>query len=100
HGGAVWAANFVAHLLVAVAAWVLFGGRALTSRRVDAGAVVSVPWPIHPRHQWTMVVTAAWILGVLVLRMNPGLSAFAAASVLIIGGAADDAGMVRAVPWS
>ena len=45
-------------------------------------------------------MTAAWILGVVVLKMHPGLSAFAAAGLLLLLGAALDGPVVRSVPWS
>ena len=45
-------------------------------------------------------MTAAWILGVVVLKMHPGLSAFAAAGLLVLLGAALDGAVVRSVPWS
>ena len=37
-------------------------------------------------HWVTLAVTAVWIGGVVVLKANPGLSAFAAASLLVLLG--------------
>src|SRR6476659_2910258 len=48
----------------------------------------------------TVAVTSAWILGVVILKMHPGLSAFAAAGLLVLLGAALDGPVVRSVPWS
>jgi Na+/H+ antiporter NhaD/arsenite permease-like protein len=45
-------------------------------------------------------VIAAWIGGVVFLRANPGLTAFAAAALLIIVRAADENEIIAAVPWS
>jgi len=98
HDWSVWAANFTAHLVVSIGAYLLFGG----VRLLRAGGVTAVAddTRLTPRHWLTMAVTAAWIAGVIVFKLNAGLSAFAAASVLILAGAADDISAVKAVPWS
>lgn len=99
HEWGVFAANFVAHALVALAAYLLFGGMPLW--RTRGTTVVVEPAPaLSGRHWLTIGVISAWILTVVVFRANPGLSAFAAATVLIIGRAADDTTVVAAVPWS
>lgn len=98
HDWVVWAVNFTAHVLVAMAAFTLFGG--LTLVREKRRAIVAAAPPLATRHALTLGVTAAWIAGVVVFRVNPGLSAFAAASVLILAGAAEDAASVKGVPWA
>ena len=98
HEWKVWAANFVAHALVAAAAYGLFGG----ARVGGADAVPEVEGDREPldRHQvLTVAVIAAWIFGVLAARLSLGPSAFAAAAVLIAARAADEARAVRRVPW-
>jgi di/tricarboxylate transporter len=45
-------------------------------------------------------VIAVWILAVVVLRVNPGLSAFAAAAVLLLAGAAEENTVLASIPWS
>ncbi|MEO7360798.1 MAG: SLC13 family permease [Gemmatimonadaceae bacterium] len=98
HGLQVWAANFVAHALVALAAWAMFGGPDLRKRpRVER---VTDNVSLETRHKFTLVVGACWVLGALVFKVNPGLSAFAAAAVLVIMGAGEDAALVKEVPWS
>ncbi len=98
HEWSVWAANFTAHALAGVGAWLLFGGLALLRRgRVD---LVTTVTPLTSAQRITVGVTAAWILGVVVLKMHPGLSAFAAAGLLVLLGAALDGPVVRSVPWS
>jgi len=88
----------VAHSLAALLAWALFGGIALvrSNRVIDVES--SVAWT--SRHRTTLVVGALWILAVVLFKANPGLAAFGAASALILLRAADDADMVRAVPWA
>ena len=98
HEWTVWAANFIAHLLAGLGAWVLFGGVALIRRgRVEITTTAS---PLSATHWITLAVTAAWIAGVVVLKANPGLSAFAAASLLVLLGCALDGAVVKSVPWS
>ena len=97
HDWVVWATNFVAHALVAVVAWLLFGGRSL--RRV-ARVPVPAAEPLHWRHGFTLGVLALWVLGVLVFKLSPGLSAFAAVTVLVLAGAAQDTQLFAPVPWA
>lgn len=98
HEWAVWAANFSAHLVVSVGAWFLFGGLGIS--RTERVHVVAEPAPLHRNHLLTLIVTGAWIVGVVALKLNPGFSAFAAAAFIIVVGAADDSTSLRAVPWS
>lgn len=95
----VWAANFTAHALAALLAWALFGGPALwRAGSVADGA--AAPAPLTSRHWMTIALIASWVVAVTVFKVNPGLSAFFAASILILGGLADDGATVREVPWA
>ncbi len=98
HGLQVWAANFAAHALAALAAWALFGGPAL----LKAERVISTEDAVHftQRHVSTLAVGTIWITAIVVFKANPGLAAFAAASALVIAGLGDDVAMVKAVPWA
>ena len=99
HDGAVFWANFCAHLLVALGAYLLFGGLALwRAPRVPRATEAAVAFAA--RHWITVAVITVWILGVVVFRANPGLSAFLAAAVLVIARAADDSVLVSGVPWA
>jgi len=98
HEWRVWAANFVAHALAGALAWALFGGPALL--RAGATLARETPTPFARAHRITLGVGALWILAVVVLKVNLGLAAFAAAAVLVLARTADDAAMVKAVPWS
>lgn len=99
HEWSVFAANFAAHALAGGAAWLLFGGLALRrAPRVEQARDAAAP--VLAAHWLTIAVTGAWIAGVVVFKTHPGLSAFAAASVLVLAGAALDAPVVRSVPWS
>ena len=99
HDGAVFWANFAAHFLVALGAYVLFGGVALLRRRT-APPIPEAPPAFAGRHWLTIGVIATWIIGVMVFRANPGLSAFVAAAVLIVARAGEEEVLVTAVPWA
>ncbi len=98
HLWGVWSANFTAHLLASVAAWALFGGPALL--RTGRVTAVNASPPLTSRHWVTIGVIVTWVAAVVVFKLNPGLSAFAAASVLILGGMADDGDSVKQIPWA
>ncbi len=98
HDWQVFAAAFVAHAVVALAAYFLFGGLKLF--RAGRGPVGERP-PALTGSQWfSLGVLAVWIAAVVFLRVNPGLSAFAAASVLIVAGALDDTRAFASIPWA
>ena len=98
HEWRVWAANFTAHALAGAIAWALFGGPALlrSATRVEAETAT----PFSGAHRLTLLVGAVWVAAVMLLKVNLGLAAFAAAGLLVIVRAGDDAAMLKAVPWS
>ena len=98
HEWKVWAANFLAHLLVALAAYFLFGG----VRLFRAGQTV-VPAPtgitrLERRHWLTIVVTGVWMIAAVVWRVNVGLAACAAGTLLILAAAADERDVIPRIP--
>jgi hypothetical protein len=93
HPMGVFAANFVAHAFVAVAAYVLFGGRTLGGRDVLPAQEEATP-AFTRRHWLTLATILIWIAGVVGFQANPGLSAFAAAAVLIAIGVAEDTSVI------
>jgi Na+/H+ antiporter NhaD/arsenite permease-like protein len=94
----VYAANFTAHALAALLAWALFGGPAL--RRATAIDVEERTAPLSSQHWWTLVVIAVWIVALIFFKVSPGLSAFVAASILILTKLGDDAATAARVPWT
>lgn len=94
----VWAASFVAHALAGVLAWALFGGPRLL--RTEGTIESEVPIAFTSAHRLTLAVGAAWIAAVVLLKVNLGLAAFAAAALLILARTGDDAAMLKQVPWS
>ena len=98
HEWRVWAANFTAHALAGVIAWTLFGGPKLL--RDDVRIEQEAQQPLTGAHRVTLAVGTIWVIAVVVLKVNLGLAAFAAAAVLVLARTGDDAAMLRAVPWS
>jgi len=94
----VFLANFVAHVAVAVAAYVLFGGRKLVQAGRSAAPELEAE-PFTLIHRLTTLVLALWIVAVVAFDVDPGVSAFAAAAVLIIGRCCTDRDAVASVPW-
>jgi Na+/H+ antiporter NhaD/arsenite permease-like protein len=109
HEWKVWAANFLAHVFVAVAAYVLFGGfrlrrgRRTVLARTDDVEIVEVvidepPRALERTHWITIAVTVAWMFCAIVWRVNVGLSAFAAGAILIVARGADELDVIRRIP--
>jgi Na+/H+ antiporter NhaD/arsenite permease-like protein len=98
HQVRVWFANFAAHIVVTAAAFAwLLRREPRPTRQADA-TPAAVPVLAGP--QWlTIAVLAAWIVGVIFFELHLGLSAFAAAAILLLAGVADDSDAVRRVPW-
>lgn len=100
HEWKVWAANFVAHVLVTAAAFaVLSRRRASPAAPEEAAGLCAETLPLNGRQWTTIAVIAAWVVGVVVLKFNVGLSAFAAGVVLIVAGAADERASIARMPW-
>ena len=102
HEFVVFAANFIASLFVAALAYVWMAWRRRAPKQAVATAT-NLPDPSASRvsiqQRVTMIVIAAWIVGVLVFNLNLGLSAFAAAALLLMLRATDENTAVRRVPW-
>jgi di/tricarboxylate transporter len=97
HEWRVFAANFAAHLFVALAAYLLFGGPKL----LRAGRVVAVETDttrIARNHWATIVVTIGWTIVVVVWRANIGLAAFTAGAFLILMRTADEQDVLKRIP--
>ncbi len=101
HEGRVWFANFAAHVVVAGVAYVWLSRRAITAGPSAAEpAAALAPITALTRHQQlTLGIITIWIVGVVALNSSLGLSAFAAAAILLVARAADDGAAVRGVPW-
>ena len=98
HEWKVWAANFAAHVVVGAAAWLLFGGLR-PSRAVPAAASSHADTRLSGAQWLTIAVVGCWVAAVVVLKWHVGLSAFAAAVVLIVLRAGDERAAVLKMPW-
>jgi di/tricarboxylate transporter len=99
HPGKVMFANFAASLLVALAAYVILGGPRLPPEGGSHENAGVAHVTFTARQRFTMAILAAWIVGVVLLRLHPGLSAFLAAVVLLGTGTADEGRAIARVPW-
>lgn len=100
HEGRVWLANFAAHVIVAAAAYAWLARRSTLTAAVPSRVTAGPPAePLTGPQRLTLAVIAAWMIGVLGFDASLGLSAFAAAVVLLVARAADEAAAVRRVPW-
>ena len=96
HEGKVWFANLAAHLLVAMVAYFLLGGHKLSGKATPAPSSGA---SFAGKQRLILAVILVWVTGVLALKLNVGLSAFAAATLLVAAGAADEGAAVKRVPW-
>jgi Na+/H+ antiporter NhaD/arsenite permease-like protein len=95
-----WLYNLLAHAIVAFAGYFIFGGFKLLMRseRVE---IENEPRQTLDRHQiTTLAVIVLLILGVVFLKFNIGMAAFAGAVVLVLMRAADDGEAIKRMPWS
>jgi di/tricarboxylate transporter len=100
----VWAANFFAHLLLSVFAYVALGGLKL-GKASDAGNSHGVPEPEKKEpatamHRITIVIVSIWIAGIVIFSLPLGPSAFAAGVLLIVLRVADEGAAIKKMPWS
>lgn len=103
HEWKVWAANFIAHLLVAAVAYWLLGGKRLIEAEagvIDAPEDETELAPLTRQQIFTIIVIGGWIAGALLAKLNLGLTAFAAVTILIAARGADETLAIKHVPWS
>jgi Na+/H+ antiporter NhaD/arsenite permease-like protein len=99
HEWKVMIANLLAHLFVAAVAYAFFVLR-LPKASGNATVIASEPAKNFERSQvLTAIVLGLWVVGVVVFKLPVGLSAIAAAVLLIALRAADEAAAIKQVPW-
>ncbi|MBK9979786.1 MAG: C4-dicarboxylate ABC transporter [Gemmatimonadetes bacterium] len=102
HEWRVWAANFAAHALVALAAYLVLSGRrevAPAGESRAATAVVATDVALSGHQRLTSLLILAWIVGVVGFKLNLGMSAFGTAALLLLARAGDEQAAIRKVPW-
>jgi di/tricarboxylate transporter len=109
HEWSIYLYNLLANLLVASIGYFAFGGWQLLNRKgpahedslaVEKNAPDDLPVPpIRWRHEITLAVIAALVVGVVGFGIHVGMGAFAAAALLSLLRVADEKETVRAMPW-
>ncbi|MGH7500472.1 MAG: SLC13 family permease [Longimicrobiales bacterium] len=97
HEGRVWFANFAAHAVVTLVAWLALSRRA--AQQPEGPEPIAPQERFNTAQKWTIALVLVWIGGVLGLGLDLGLSAFAAAVLLIAFRAGDQTLAIRRVPW-
>jgi di/tricarboxylate transporter len=97
HEWKVMVANLLAHALVASLAYAYFLYQ-LRAKPIPT-EVGTTAQPFEPAQVWTLSVLAMWVIGVVFFKLHVGLSAFAAALLLIAVRACDEAAAIRKIPW-
>jgi len=110
--------NFVAHTVIAFSGYLLLGGWKLLRRPASMPAYAAVgvipngepltaPPPVAAvgaepfewRHWLTCTVILFLVVGVIFLKLDPGLTAIAGAVVLTLARASNESAAIRAMPW-
>jgi di/tricarboxylate transporter len=101
HEWKVWFANFVAHAMVSIAAYWLFGkwNAEPETTLVQSELQTESHSALKRPQLLTVVIILAWISGVLFFKIHLGLSAFAAVLLLVALKATDELAAVKKVPW-
>lgn len=95
--GKVWLANLLAHSFVALIAYFLLGGHRLTGRAAED--VDSTLAPLTNHQRLTLVLISVWVAGVVIFKLNVGLSAFVTVVLLVAASATDEGMAIKRVPW-
>lgn len=102
-GGTEWqtyGSNVLAHALLGVGAFVLFGGLRLFKQAKHVGpAEIPDAKAFEWNHWLTLGLIAALVLSVTILQMNIGFAAVTAASLLSLTKAADEKESIKRMPW-
>jgi Na+/H+ antiporter NhaD/arsenite permease-like protein len=97
-----YANNMLAHLVITMIAFVIFGGWRLFTKRteaVDAKPIVATE-PFAWQHWLTVTVLAALVIGVVVFKMQVGMAALTGATLLSLARAADERETIKRMPWN
>jgi Na+/H+ antiporter NhaD/arsenite permease-like protein len=97
-----YANNMLAHLVITMIAFVVFGGWRLFTKKTegtDARPIVATE-PFHWQHWLTVAVLAALVIGVVVFDMQVGMAALTGATLLSLARAADEKETIKRMPWN
>ena len=94
-----WLYNAAAHAVVAFGGYFLFGGLKLLARKDRYKATEESVDPLNTSHIITLAVIGLLILGVIFLKLNVGMAAFAGFVILTLLRVADQDEAIKKVPW-
>jgi len=94
-----YAANLVAHAIIAFGGYFLLGGLGLFGRRYVGGEQDAASTRLTPAHWVTLATIAAVLIPVLFFDANVGMAAFTGAVVLGALRVADHEQAIRKMPW-
>ncbi len=97
HPWKVFAANFLAHAVVGLAAYLLLIRHVTPS---SDGETTRLAPSMSRSQRVTVAIVGIWIAAVVGARAPIGLAAFAAAAALIVARLADEGAAFKRVPWS
>ncbi len=97
--------NFVAESFVGLAGYLLLGGYKLFSREVKpsplvGNALLGDEGPFTWNQKLTIVVIGVLLVAVSAFRVDVGMGAFIAASILTFCRASDEEAAIKAMPWN
>ena len=97
HEWKVFAANFIAHVLVSAVAFVLLVPRGTAPA---GGLPDDQPTGLTTAQWLTLSIVLLWVSSVVLLRAPIGLAAFTAAAAIVVLRAADESPAIKRMPWS
>jgi Na+/H+ antiporter NhaD/arsenite permease-like protein len=97
-----YANNMLAHLVITMLAFVVFGGwRLFTQRKAGTDAKQVVDTAVFEWQHWlTIALLIALVIGVVVFNMQVGMAALTGATILSLARAADEKETIKRMPWS
>lgn len=98
HEGQTYLYNLLAHALVAMGGYILFGGLKLFTGKWK-GAPADAAEAFEARNWITLVSIATLVVGVIFFKVNVGMGAFLAAVVLVLLRCGDDRDAIKRMPW-
>jgi di/tricarboxylate transporter len=98
HEGKVFAANFLAHVVVTLGAYLFWLWRVKPDRKRAVAVTMDERVAVEGRHVLTLAVIGLWTLGVVGLRLPVGATALVAATLLLALRAGDEAAALKGLP--
>lgn len=98
----LWMNMLITHTVIAIIAYVLFGGLKLLKRTDSAQSDTLKNMVVEPftRKQWiTLVGILALIVGVLGFKVDVGFGAFLIGTILILFKVGDEKAAIKSMPW-